>query len=62
MQCVNVLGDRLLYQHREPMMGASYYEHGYAGYTGGYGSVWGKVGDLLMSGGTFDRVIWCNIS
>jgi hypothetical protein len=62
VQCVNVLGDRRLYQHREPMMGASFYADGYAGYQGGYGSVWGKVGDLLIERGIADRVIWCNVA
>jgi len=62
VQSVNVLGDRLVYQHREPMMGASFYANGYAGYSKGYGSVWGKVGDLLIDQGVADRVIWCNVS
>jgi hypothetical protein len=62
VQCVNVLGDRLLYQHREPMMGASFYANGYAAHNGGYGSHWGKLGDLLIERGVFDRVIWCNVS
>ena len=62
VHCVNVLGDRLLYEHAEPMMGASYYRPGYAGYNDGYGSVWGRAGDLLIDRGAFDRVIWLNVS
>lgn len=62
VQAVNVLGDHLLYQHIEPMLGASYYDNGYAGYFGGYGSVWGEVGDILIRRRVYDRVIWCNIT
>lgn len=55
IRCVNWAGDRLLYEHKEPMMGGSYYE-------GAHVSLWGKLGDLLISRGTFDRIIWANTS
>lgn len=54
VHCVNWAGDRLLYQHKEPMMGASFAESSI--------SLWGKLGDLLIVGNVFDRVIWCNVS
>jgi hypothetical protein len=62
VEAVDVLGGRQLYQHREPMLGASYYPVGHGGYSNAYGSIWGKVGDLLISTDVFDRVIWCNVS
>lgn len=52
---VNWAGDRLLYQHQEPMLGTSFYD------TRTYISFWGKLGDLLIARG-FDRVIWGNTS
>lgn len=62
VHAVNTFGDRLLYRHAEPMLGASYYNNGYAGYMSGYGSIWGEVGDKLIDGGVFDRIIFCNVS
>jgi hypothetical protein len=52
IHCVNWAGDRLLYQHQEPMMGGSFYPT--------YVSLWGSLGDLLIARGTFDRIIWGN--
>jgi len=62
VQCVCVMGDRLLYQHVEPMLGPTFTINGYVGFNGGYGSLWGKVGQLLIDGNAFDRVIFCNVS
>jgi len=62
VQCVNVMGDKLLYQHVEPMFGPTFTINGYQGWSNGYGSMWGKVGDLLISGGIYDRVIFCNVA
>ena len=62
VQCVCVMGDRLLYQHVEPMFGPTFTINGYVGWSNGYGSLWGKVGQLLIDGNVFDRVIFCNVS
>jgi hypothetical protein len=65
VQCVNWAGDRLLYQHKEPMFGGTFHP---AGHIPGnnwdlpYISLWGLVGDMLIDGDVFDRIIWCNVS
>ena len=51
---INWAGDRLAYQHKEPMLGPSFY-------PGAYISLCGKLGDLLIARG-FDKVIWGNTS
>lgn len=62
VQCVNWASDRLIYRHVEPMMGGSFYAAGHEGFGDPYISIWGKVGDLLIDGDIFDRVIWCNVA
>lgn len=65
VQCVNWAGDRLLYRHVEPMFGGSFFDGGHIpgnDWDDPYISMWGKVGDLLIDGDVFDRVIWCNVS
>ena len=51
---VNWAGNRLLYQHKEPMLGCTSVSTSV--------SFWGKVGDMLIDNNIFDRVIWCNIN
>lgn len=65
VQSVNWAGDRLLYRHKEPCFGGSYYVAGEIpgnNWNFPYISLWGMVGDLLIDQGTFDRVIWMNVS
>lgn len=62
VQCVCVMGDKLLYQLVEPMLGPTFTINGYVGWSNGYGSLWGKVGQLLIDGNALDRVIFCNVS
>jgi len=50
----NWAGDRLLYQHKEPMLGCTSVSSSV--------SLWGKVGDMLIDNNIFDRVIWCNVN
>lgn len=66
VRMVNVCGDGLVYVHQEPMLGTSFTVNGYQGWNSGYGTLWGDVGDLMITGGTtshgktFSRVIWAN--
>lgn len=63
---VNWAGDRKLYQHKEPMMGASFFSagetHGVVTWNNPWVSMWGALGDLLIANNVFDRVIWLNYS
>lgn len=65
VQSVNWAGDRLLYRHKEPCFGGSFYvadEIPGNNWSLPYISLWGMVGDLLIDNDVFDRVIWCNVS
>jgi hypothetical protein len=65
VQSVNWAGDRLLYRHQEPCFGGSFWDSTHLpanNVVGFYTSIWGKVGDLLIGGGIFDRVIFFNVS
>jgi len=59
---VGVMADNNLYRLVEPMLGPTFTINGYVGWNSGYGSMWGQVGDLLISAGSYDRVIFCNVS
>lgn len=62
VRIVNVCGDMKTYAYKEPMLGTTFTQNGYAGWYSGYGSIWGKLGDLLIFGGKYDRVIFVNVS
>lgn len=62
VQNVCVMGDKKLYQQIDPMLGPTFTINGYAGWSDGYGCMAGKLGDLLIDGNVFDRVIFCNVS
>ncbi len=55
---VDICGDNTVYVQHEPMLGTTFTNNGYQGWNQGYGSLWGEVGDLLIAGGKYDRVIW----
>lgn len=63
INCVNWAGDRLLYQHQEPMFGATFYPADFVpadNWSFPFISMWGRVGDLLINSGKFDRIIFLN--
>lgn len=62
VQCVCVMGDGLLYQYADPGFGPTFTINGYVGWNSGYGSMCGKIGQLLIDGNKLDRVISCNVS
>jgi hypothetical protein len=62
VRMVDVCGNGKVYRHREPMLGTTFTPNGYAEWNDGYGSYFGKLGDLLIEGGKYDRVIWVQAS
>ena len=58
VQTVCVMGDRKLYEYVDPPPGGTFTINGYVGWFGGYGALWGKLGQLLIDAGVFDRIIF----